>query len=210
MCVVSVQISIYFWLVRCSSFGSFYIQDIIFNCAGLSIAFIFLTNWDRCDVTSIFCRIEKLKQQFAHFYIIVTLSTREQNDAFVRSYFKYGMELGKPPFVLVHDVEMGFEKIVQIAHSRGACKKHDAKSKLKAERKQAVQGMDIFYRVVTSIPGIDNHDANSLNQGIGSIEAIAKASKEDILENTDLSVEKADMVKRFFRDPKLHLSPKIS
>lgn len=30
-----------------------------------------------------------------------------------------GMEIGKPPFLPVQDIEMGFEKIVKIAHSRG-------------------------------------------------------------------------------------------
>lgn len=49
-----------------------------------------------------------------------------------------------------------------------------------------------------------------LNQAIGSIEAIAKASKEHILENTDLSADKADIITRFFRDPKFYLSPKIN
>lgn len=34
------------------------------------------------------------------------------------------------------------------------------------KRKQSVQGMDIFLRVVTSIPGIDNHDANAVIQSI--------------------------------------------
>lgn len=29
------------------------------------------------------------------------------------------MEFGKPTFVPVQDLEMGFEKIVKIAHSRG-------------------------------------------------------------------------------------------
>lgn len=48
-----------------------------------------------------------------------------------------------------------------------------------------------------------------LNQAIGSIEAIAKASKEYILENTDLSAEKAEKITRFFRDPKYYLGPKI-
>ncbi len=32
---------------------------------------------------------------------------------------RYGMELGKPTFVPVEDLEMGFEKIVKIALSRG-------------------------------------------------------------------------------------------
>jgi len=48
-----------------------------------------------------------------------------------------------------------------------------------------------------------------LNQAIGSIEAIAKASREFILESTDLSADKADIITRFFRDPKFYLSSKI-
>ena len=50
---------------------------------------------------------------------------------------------------------------------------------------------------------------SKLAQAIGSIEAIAKASKEFILENTDLSTEKAERIFRFFRDPQYYLSPKI-
>eukprot|EP00257_Ricinus_communis_P026866 XP_025014280.1 protein PARTING DANCERS isoform X2 [Ricinus communis] len=184
--------------------------DCIFNCGGMSVAFIFITNWDCDNVMPIFTRVEKLKGQFANLYVVVCLPTKNHNDSFVRSYFKFGMEFGRPTFVPVLDKEMGFEKIVKIALSRGACKKQDVISKLKAERRQAMQGMDIFLRVVTSIPGIDNHDANALNQAIGSIEAIAKASKERILETTDLSAEKADTITRFFRDPKYYLSPKIN
>ncbi|KAB5521297.1 hypothetical protein DKX38_025616 [Salix brachista] len=201
--------------------------DCIFNCGGLSVAFIFVTNWDCQNCEPIFSRVKKLKGQFANLYVIVSLPTKEQNDSFVHSYFKYGMELGKPTFVPVQDLEMGFEKIVKIAHSRGTCKRQDALSKLKAERKQSVQGMDNFLRVVTSIPGIDNHDANAfweantfsvnisffyfqLNQAIGSIEAIAKASKEYILENTDLSADNAETVTKFFRDPKFYLGPKLN
>ncbi|KAK2971051.1 hypothetical protein RJ640_017203 [Escallonia rubra] len=155
-------------------------------------------------------RVQKLKGQFAHLYVVVTLPTKEQNDSFVRSYFTYGLELGRPTFIPVQDFEMGFEKIVKIAHARGVCKRQDAIAKLKAEREKSVQTMDRFLRVVTAIPGVDNHDANSLNQAIGSIEAIAKASKEYIMENTDLSVVKAEMITRFFRDPKFYLCPKIS
>ncbi|KAF3946474.1 hypothetical protein CMV_027264 [Castanea mollissima] len=123
---------------------------------------------------------------------------------------RYGMELGKPTFVPVEDLEMGFEKIVKIAISRGVCKRQDVITKLKAERKQSVQAMDVFLQVLTSIPGIENHDANALNQAIGSIEAIAKASKEYILQNTDLSADKAEIISRFFRDPNFYMSPKIN
>lgn len=51
--------------------------------------------------------------------------------------------------------------------------------------------------------------SSQLNQAIGSIEAIAKASKEYILENTDLSAEKAEIITRFFKDPSYYLGPKI-
>ncbi|XP_010541069.1 PREDICTED: uncharacterized protein LOC104814608 isoform X2 [Tarenaya hassleriana] len=178
--------------------------DLIFNCGGVSVAFVFVTKWDYSIVAPIFNRVNKLKSQFGNLYVVVTLSSKEQNDSFVRSYFQYGMEIGKPSFVPVLDSEMGFEKIVKIAHSRGACKQQDAASKLKDE------DVEMFIRVMTSIPRIEKHDAHSLNQAIGSIEAIAKASKEDILANTDLSSDKAEILARFFRDPKFYLSPKFN
>ncbi|KAJ0960084.1 hypothetical protein J5N97_000143 [Dioscorea zingiberensis] len=137
------------------------VPDFIFNNGGLSVAFIFVTNWECDNASSVFSRVEKLKRQFGHLYVVVSLPTREQNDSFNRSYFKYAMELGFPTFVPVRDPEMGFEKIVKIAHARGVCKRQDAVSKLKDERERAVQGMDTFLKVVTSIPGIDNHDANA-------------------------------------------------
>ncbi|XP_028063626.1 protein PARTING DANCERS isoform X2 [Camellia sinensis] len=156
--------------------------DFIFNCGGLSVAFMFVTNWDCNDSLPIFCRVQKLKGQFANLYVVVTLPTKEQNDSFVCSYFKYGMELGGPIFVPVQDLEMGFEKILKIAHARG--------------------GNTLFSKA--------HYDKSfKLNQAIGSIEAIAKASKEFILENTDLSADKAETIMRFFRDPKFYLSAKI-
>ncbi|CAH9071043.1 unnamed protein product [Cuscuta europaea] len=75
--------------------------DIIINCGGLSIAFIFLTNWDNMKTESFFSR--------------------------------YNMELGKPTFIPVRDLEMGWEKIVKIAHARGVCKKQHAVEMMKAE-----------------------------------------------------------------------------
>ncbi|KAG7654077.1 RuvA domain 2-like [Arabidopsis suecica] len=184
--------------------------DLIFNCGGVSIAFVFVTKWDCSSVASIFSRVKRLKGQFAQLYVVVTLSTKEQSDSFMRSYFQYEMEFGKPAFVQVIDAEMGFEKIVKIAHSRGVCKQQKVASKLKVERKRTVQDTNIFIRFVTSIPNINKHDANTLYQAIGSIEAIAKASKEDILANTDLSSEKAETLTRFFQDPEFYLSPKFN
>lgn len=184
--------------------------DFIFNNGGVSVAFVFVTNWQCENASSIFIRVEKLKRQFGHLYVVVSLPTREQNDSFNDAYFKNGVELGNPTFVPVHDPEMGFEKTVKIAQARGLCKRHDAISMMKLERERAVQEMDLFLKVVTSIPGIDKHDANSLVQAVGSIEAIAKASKDFILESTDLSVEKAERIVRFFRDPSYYLRPKIN
>ncbi|CAN8293921.1 unnamed protein product [Cochlearia groenlandica] len=184
--------------------------DMIFNCGGASIAFVFVTNWDYCSVAFMFGRVKKLKAQFAQLYVVVTVLTEEQIASFTRSYFQYEMEFGKPAFIQVLDAEMGFEKIVNIAHSRGVCKQQKGASKLKLERKQTVQDINMFIKVVTSIPNINKHDANMLYQAIGSIEAIAKASKEDILANTDLSSEKADIISRFFRDPEFYLSPKFN
>ncbi|XP_016462398.1 protein PARTING DANCERS-like isoform X2 [Nicotiana tabacum] len=182
--------------------------DFIFIFGGLSVAFMFVTNWDVVDKESIFRKAEKVKEQFASFYVVITLSSKEQNDSFIHSYFKYVVQPGGPTFVPVQDFEMGFEKIVKIAHARGVCKRQGVLAKLKAEEK-SVQAMEIYQQVVTSIPGVDSHDANVLYQTIGSIEAIAKSSKEYILETTDLSPTTAETITRFFRDPKFYLGPKI-
>uniref|UniRef100_A0A0E0A3G8 Phospholipase/carboxylesterase/thioesterase domain-containing protein n=3 Tax=Oryza TaxID=4527 RepID=A0A0E0A3G8_9ORYZ len=170
--------------------------DFIFNNGELSVAFIFKTNWDCQNEGAVFSRVNMLKRQLKHLYVVVAVPTKEQNESFNRSYHKYGMKLGFPTFVPVTDPEMGFEKIVKIAHALGVCKQQDIISRLKNEREQAVQCTDSFLRVLTSIPGIDNHDANALAQAIGSIEAIAKASKKFILENTDLSTDKAETIVR--------------
>ncbi|CAN6326967.1 unnamed protein product, partial [Urochloa humidicola] len=184
--------------------------DFLFNNGGTSVAFVFETNWSSANEAAVFSRVNTLKRQFKHLYVVVVVPTGEANESFNQSYFKYGMELGCPTFVPVCDPEMGFEKIVKIAHARGVCRQQDITTTMKNERAQAVQCMDAFLRVLTSIPGIDGHDANALAQAIGSIEAIAKASKEYILENTDLSTEKAERIVRFFRDPQYYLSPKIN
>ncbi|KAK8959061.1 hypothetical protein KSP40_PGU007907 [Platanthera guangdongensis] len=184
--------------------------DFIFNNGGTSVAFIFITNWNCDDPSYVFSRVVKLKRQFRHLYVVLSVPTKEQNDSFNVSYFSHGMELGSPTFVPVRDPEMGFEKIVKIAHARGVCRRQDVVSMMKLERKQSVEQMENFLRVITSIPGIDNHDANALAGAVGSIEAIARASKSFILENTDLSVDKAERIHRFFRDQNYYLSPKIN
>ncbi|KAI0522888.1 hypothetical protein KFK09_005277 [Dendrobium nobile] len=135
--------------------------DFIFNNGGTSVAFIFITNWDCDDSSSVFSRVTTLKRQFRHLYVVVSVPTKEQNDSFNGSYFKHAMEIGNPTFVPVSDPEMGFEKIVKIAHARGVCKRQDVISMMKLERKRSVEQTECFRRVITSIPGIDNHDANA-------------------------------------------------
>jgi len=136
--------------------------DFIFNNGGTSVAFVFETNWDSEKEAAVFSRVNTLKRQFKHLYVAVVLPTGEQIESFNKSYFKYGMELGCPTFVPVCDPEMGFEKIVRIAHARGVCKKQDIITTMRDERAQAVECMDAFLRVLTSIPGIDSHDANAV------------------------------------------------
>ncbi|XP_047088922.1 protein PARTING DANCERS homolog [Lolium rigidum] len=184
--------------------------DFIFNNGGLSVAFIFETSWDSENAAAVFARVNTLKRQFKNLYVVVAVPKVEQIESFNRSYFQYNMELGCPTFVPVNDPEMGFEKMLKIAHARGVCKQQDITSTMRNEREQAVQSMDAFLHVLTSIPGIDDHDATMLSQAIGSIEAIAKASVGFILENTDLSTDKAKTVVTFFRDPQYYLSPKIN
>ncbi|KAJ8747270.1 hypothetical protein K2173_013110 [Erythroxylum novogranatense] len=158
--------------------------DCIFNCGGSSVAFIFVTKWDCANPIPIFTRVTKLKGQFANLCVVI----------------------GRPTFVSVQVLEIGFEKIVNIAHARGECKRRGVVSRLKGEHCKD----GCFQRVITSMPGVNNYDAVALNQAIGSIEAIAKAGKESILENTDLSADKAETITRLFRDPKLYLSPKFN
>ncbi|AQK92503.1 hypothetical protein ZEAMMB73_Zm00001d009728 [Zea mays] len=43
------------------------------------------------------------------------------------------------------------------------CKQKDNIATMRIEREQAVQCMDAFLRVLTSIPGIDSHDANAVS-----------------------------------------------
>ncbi|XP_025625942.1 protein PARTING DANCERS-like isoform X2 [Arachis hypogaea] len=63
-------------------------NDFIFNCGGLSVAFVFVTNWGCNNVSLIFSRVQKLRTQFARFYVIITLPAKQQIDSFIQSYLK--------------------------------------------------------------------------------------------------------------------------
>ncbi|KAI4970010.1 hypothetical protein ZWY2020_000924 [Hordeum vulgare] len=133
---------------------------------GAIVALIFETNWGwngavvLAGATLFPAMVNALKRQYKNLYVFVAVPTVEQIESFNQSYFKYGMELGCPTFVPVNDSEMGFEMMLKIAHARGVCKQQDISSTMRNEREQAVQSMDAYIRVLTSIPGIDDHDAN--------------------------------------------------
>ncbi|PRQ24701.1 hypothetical protein RchiOBHm_Chr6g0275321 [Rosa chinensis] len=115
--------------------------------ASMRFCFFFFNKFDvnHCN----YCRTQILKQQFAHLYVICTLPTKEQNDLFVRSYFNFGLELGKPAFVLVKDLEMGFEKMLRIVYARGVCKREDVTTKLKAQvGVVSIQTLTIIYVIL--------------------------------------------------------------
>ncbi|KAI5000102.1 hypothetical protein ZWY2020_004691 [Hordeum vulgare] len=166
---------------------------------GAIIAFIFETNrlreWSCCCFSKVrhsslpcltktsllWCLVNALKRQYKNLYVFVAVPTVEQIKSFNQFYFKYGMELGCPTFVPVNDSEMGFEMILKIAHARGVCKQQDISSTMRNEREQAVQSMDAYIRVLTSIPGIDDHDANMVEKmaDIRVREAIQKAKETE-------------------------------
>lgn len=184
--------------------------DFIFNTAGLSIAFIFIASWEsEDDTTATFGRIEKMKAQFGHFYVIATIKTNDDNRRFIDSYFKSGLAIGKPTFIPVRNAFMGFEKMLKLALVHGEIKRHDVVAKINIEREQSVQSVEACISALTAIPGIDTHDAHTLMQGLGSIEAISKASQKAILESTDLCAEKAETIVKFFNDPQYYLRPNI-
>ncbi|KAI4994285.1 hypothetical protein ZWY2020_029333 [Hordeum vulgare] len=69
-------------------------QDFIFNNGGLSVAFIFETNWDCGNGAAVFSRVNALKRQYKNLYVFVAVPTVEQTKS-------YGMELGCPTFVSI-------------------------------------------------------------------------------------------------------------
>ncbi|CAI0556192.1 unnamed protein product [Linum tenue] len=94
--------------------------DLIFNCEGLSVAFVFVTNWDCGNPELVFNRVQKLEARFKNLYVVVCLPTKEKKDSFQRSYFKFEREIGGPvTFVPIQGLEMGFEKMIKIALSGG-------------------------------------------------------------------------------------------
>lgn len=63
--------------------------DLIFNNGVLYVAFVFETSWDCENVATVFSRLNTLKRQFKNLYVAAAVPTREQNESFNQSYFKY-------------------------------------------------------------------------------------------------------------------------
>ncbi|KAH7306895.1 hypothetical protein KP509_22G036300 [Ceratopteris richardii] len=116
-------------------------------------------------------------------------------------------EIAMPPFIPVNDGQMALERMLNLADVHAECKRQGTVSQVDNEREDLVCSNDAFVVAISSIHGLTPHDANTLQQGIGSIEEIMAASKEDILDNTDLSAEKADAVVKFFHDPPFYMNP---
>lgn len=47
----------------------------------------------RAVISFVICRAEKLKRQFKHLYVVVSVPTKEQNDSFNQSYFRWVQKL---------------------------------------------------------------------------------------------------------------------
>jgi hypothetical protein len=53
--------------------------------------------------------------------------------------------------------------------------------------------------VIEAIPGIKKRDCTFLLQGVGSLRLLAKASKEQLLNQTPLAADKVPMVVNYFQ-----------
>lgn len=62
--------------------------DLFSTVGGLSVAFIFVTDWRSNNITTVISRVQKVKAQFANVHVVVVLPTEERNDSFIRCYFK--------------------------------------------------------------------------------------------------------------------------
>ncbi|KAL5216048.1 hypothetical protein ABZP36_007449 [Zizania latifolia] len=90
--------------------------DFIFNNGGLSVAFVFETNWDCQNEDAVFSRVNRLKRQFKNLYVVVAVPTREQNESFNQSYHKLLSPLSAVPLVSLVGFglyELGFPGVVK-------------------------------------------------------------------------------------------------
>ncbi|EFJ22804.1 hypothetical protein SELMODRAFT_104766, partial [Selaginella moellendorffii] len=171
--------------------------DFILSNAGVSIAFVVVDD----DLTFMYLRrILKMRGTFQNSYVIVTLSSEADYSVFSEFYFSLGFDGEKPACIPVPSKHMALEKMIRIAFVHAECKRQGITGMVDLERKQFVQSEDARMACVSSIPRLELHDAHSLVQGVGSLEAISRSSRESIMETTDLSVDSAESVMKLFND----------
>ncbi|XP_024529083.1 protein PARTING DANCERS [Selaginella moellendorffii] len=173
--------------------------DFILSNAGVSIAFVVVDDVHKelaCEAE----RILKMRGTFQNSYVIVTLSSESDYSVFSEFYFSLGFDGDKPAFIPVPSKHMALEKMIRIAFVHAECKRQGITGMVDLERKQFVQSEDARMACVSSIPKLELHDAHSLVQGVGSLEAISRSSRESIMETTDLSVDSAESVMKLFND----------
>lgn len=182
--------------------------DIIFNSMGVSVAFVLMTDWSSDTIATTLDRAGKIKKIFKNCYIIFTVTSDEANQCFLDAYFRINsVAIARPPFIPVIDGPMALERMLNLAFVHAECKRQGTITQIDQEREELVCSSEAFVAVMSSVRGLSLHDANTLLQGIGSIEEISGASKEEILYSTDLSAEKAEAIVRFFNDPEYHMTP---
>ncbi|KAJ7521138.1 hypothetical protein O6H91_19G039600 [Diphasiastrum complanatum] len=190
-------------------FSSISDSDFIFNSAGVSVAFIFVA--DTRELTpSLSGKIQKMRNTFCNSYVIVSLANDTNNTNFNNFYLSSILtEIGTPPYIAVKDCNTGLQKMIRMAHVHAECKRQGTIPMIDIERKQFVVSVEACLAAISSIPHLEPHDAYSLQQGIGSIEAISRSSEDDIMATTDLSLEKAKAVVNFFWNTSYSFTPKF-
>ncbi|MCO5614353.1 hypothetical protein L7F22_068632 [Adiantum nelumboides] len=182
--------------------------DFIFNSVGMSVAFILMTEWNEDTISATLDRVGKIRKLFRNCYVIFAVSSNEANQCFINAYFRSkSIEIAMPPFIPVADGPMALERMLNVADVHAECKRQGTVKQIDQEREELVCSSEAFVAAISSIRGLSPHDANTLQQGIGSIEEIMGASKEEIMENTDLSAEKAEAIVKFFHDAEYYMTP---
>ncbi|MCO5597263.1 hypothetical protein L7F22_051339 [Adiantum nelumboides] len=176
---------------------------------GISVAFILMTEWNEDTISATLDRVGKIRKLFRNCYVIFAVSSNEANQCFINAYFRSkSIEIAMPPFIPVTDGPMALERMLNVAYVHaGMVNFSFVATQCFLLREELVCSSEAFVAAISSIRGLSPHDANTLQQGIGSIEEIMGASKEEIMENTDLSAEKAEAMAKFFHDAEYYMTP---
>ncbi|KAG0609475.1 hypothetical protein M758_8G187000 [Ceratodon purpureus] len=178
--------------------GSFTTPDFIATIAsGSTVAFIVVTNAAYLSSSNLWKRVTRMGTIFQTSYVLVTISSEDEKAAFNDAYFSL-VESDNTPLLQIPDKTMAGEMMMELAVGHAELKRQGRSAFEKLEREKFVSTDEAYVTTITSIWGLDTHDANSLLAGIGCIQDVANASEEEILRKTDLSVEKARTIVSFF------------